>query len=165
MIELLKNWPVGQPVPAISLRQPWASAVVDYSKDVENRSRWPFKHRGPIIIHASATKPTLEDFETFLKRAKDDDWGEEDLPDISSGTYPVELFPHGCILGLARLVDVFTPASPPPDDHEVNKSPWKSPDAGAWLYVTDPISVQDVPFKGFVGLFSVPYEIASALEP
>ncbi len=145
--------------------QPWASAVADYGKDVENRSRWHFKHRGPVLIHASATKPTLESFEAFLAIAKKDSWADEDLPDISDGTYPTDLFPHGCIVGIANLVDVFTPKNPPPVDHQVNQSPWKFADANAWLYLTDVVSVQEVKFKGFVGLFKVPYEIASALEP
>lgn len=37
---------------ALSLRQPWAWAVVHGYKDVENRS-WSTKHRGPLLIHAS----------------------------------------------------------------------------------------------------------------
>ena len=77
----------------------------------------------------------------------------------------VDLFPHGCIVGVANLVEVFTANNPPPADHPMNESPWRFPTAGAWLYLTDAISVQDVTFKGFVGLFKVPYEVASALKP
>ena len=83
MIELLKEWPVGQAVPAISLRQPWAAAVAYWGKDVENRSNWPFKHRGPLIIQASATKPYIDDFELFLKLAREDGAEENELADYS----------------------------------------------------------------------------------
>lgn len=38
---------------AISIRQPWAHAVVHLGKDVENRSR-ATPHRGQVLIHASA---------------------------------------------------------------------------------------------------------------
>lgn len=40
---------------AISLWQPWASAIALGLKRVETRS-WPTKHRGPIAIHAAKTK-------------------------------------------------------------------------------------------------------------
>jgi hypothetical protein len=76
MLDLLKNWPVSKAVPAISLRQPWASAVTDFGKDVENRNRWPFKHRGPLIIHASSTKPFL-DFQRFIELTKSSGYTHE----------------------------------------------------------------------------------------
>lgn len=37
----------------LSVRQPWAWAIMYASKDVENRSRY-FSHRGELLIHASA---------------------------------------------------------------------------------------------------------------
>lgn len=37
---------------AISIKQPWASLIVEGLKPVENRSK-PWKHRGPLAIHAS----------------------------------------------------------------------------------------------------------------
>ena len=39
---------------ALSLKQPWAWAMLHLGKDVENR-RWPTKFRGPVVIHASLT--------------------------------------------------------------------------------------------------------------
>jgi hypothetical protein len=165
MIELLDNWPAGEPVPAISLMQPWASAVADYGKDVENRSRWNYKHRGPVLIHASSSRPYSEAFERFIEIAKEDGWSDEALTDITPQSYPAALFPHGCIVAVANLAEVFTKENPPPDDHPASGSPWLFEDAGAWLYITDVVSVQEVPFKGFVGIFKVPYDIASALQP
>ncbi len=37
----------------LSVRQPWAWAIVNDFKPVENRS-WPTKLRGPVLIHAGA---------------------------------------------------------------------------------------------------------------
>lgn len=37
---------------ALSIRQPWADAIVYHGKDVENRS-WPTRYRGPVLIHAA----------------------------------------------------------------------------------------------------------------
>jgi hypothetical protein len=36
---------------AITIRQPWASLIVDGKKTVEYRS-WPCRHRGRLAIHA-----------------------------------------------------------------------------------------------------------------
>jgi hypothetical protein len=37
---------------ALSLKQPWAALVVHGVKTMEIR-RWPTRHRGPVVIHAS----------------------------------------------------------------------------------------------------------------
>lgn len=42
---------------AISVRQPWADAIMFHGKDVENRTRLT-KHRGLIAIHASQAEDT-----------------------------------------------------------------------------------------------------------
>ena len=38
-------------LPAISVRQPWSSAIFHLMKDVENRT-WENAYRGPLVIHA-----------------------------------------------------------------------------------------------------------------
>ncbi len=47
---------------ALSLWQPWASLVADGTKRVETRS-WRTSHRGPIAIHAAATRAGWEDLD------------------------------------------------------------------------------------------------------
>ena len=42
---------------AISIKQPWASLIVNGYKDIENRS-WRTSYRGKILIHASS-KPVI----------------------------------------------------------------------------------------------------------
>ncbi|RCJ19276.1 hypothetical protein A6770_31970 [Nostoc minutum NIES-26] len=37
---------------ALSVRQPWAWAIIYASKDIENRG-WPIYYRGDILIHAA----------------------------------------------------------------------------------------------------------------
>lgn len=37
---------------AITIKQPWASLIVEGIKDIENRT-WPTKFRGRVLIHAS----------------------------------------------------------------------------------------------------------------
>lgn len=40
---------------AITIKQPWASLIVDGLKDIENRT-WKTKFRGRVLIHVSAKK-------------------------------------------------------------------------------------------------------------
>jgi hypothetical protein len=39
---------------AITIKQPFAWAIIHAGKDIENRS-WLTKHRGPLVIHAGAS--------------------------------------------------------------------------------------------------------------
>ena len=70
---------------ALSVKQPWASLLVDGVKTVEVRS-WPTDYRGELLICASASP-------------KNHFWHDE-KDDIK------RLLPAGCILGIVNLVDV-----------------------------------------------------------
>lgn len=37
---------------ALTVKQPWAHAIIHYGKNVENRS-WRTTYRGPLVIHAA----------------------------------------------------------------------------------------------------------------
>jgi hypothetical protein len=63
---------------ALTIRQPWASLIMDGSKDVENRSR-PTKYRGILVIHAGLADDPTEPADADL--------------------------PRGAIIGTVRLVD------------------------------------------------------------
>jgi hypothetical protein len=39
----------------LSVRQPWASLIVNGFKDVENRT-WPTRYRGRILVHARSVR-------------------------------------------------------------------------------------------------------------
>jgi hypothetical protein len=163
MLELLKNWPKGEPVPAISLRQPWPTAVLFYGKDVENRSNWPFKYRGPLIIHASKSKPYAAQIEWMVEAAKTDGIAAEDLEMFANGSYPLAL-PFGKIVAVVNLAEVFRPEDEVPEEHPLSESPWTGEESDYWLYLKDVTGVKTVSFKGAVGMFKVPYEIAALLE-
>ena len=48
----------------IVVRQPWAWLIVNGFKDIENRS-WKTRHRGPLLIQASAGLPSKRDLEAI----------------------------------------------------------------------------------------------------
>lgn len=72
-------------VRGITLRQPWASAVADLGKDVENRT-WATPYRGLLAIHAGLRV-------------------ERDAVD-ELGIATDQRLPRGCIIAVARLSDV-----------------------------------------------------------
>ncbi len=147
--------------------QPWAAAVVWMGKDVENRSKWPFRYRGPLVIHASKTRPYLEDFAKLRKIAKQDGFPGDLIArcDPTKPNFPGELFQGGRIVGVATLEDVLGKDDDDvPDDHPARSSPWANLDAPYWLYFSAVTRVKPIPYKGAVGMFKVPYEIAAALE-
>lgn len=80
-------------VRVLSVQQPWAWAIVEGHKLVENRT-WTTRYRGPVLIHAGVTVrgPEIE----YLRkefRLKPPSRSEID---------------RGCIVGVAELVDVVT---------------------------------------------------------
>lgn len=162
-LELFSDWPIGEPLPAISIRQPWASAVVLLGKDVENRSHWLYKYRGPILIQASAADFYFDDIEEMLAIARKEGWPEEDLKALYTDQ-ATEVYPQGFIIGAVRLVDVFDVDAKIPDDHSIAGSNWAEEDSPFWLHFADAEPCVPMEYKGRVGLFKVPYEVASNLE-
>lgn len=166
MLDILQSHPSGVPVPAISLMQPWAGAVAWIGKDVENRTRWPFKYRGPILIHASASRPYREDF-TRLRKLATKDGVEKDIVDQldpDNEDFLDVLFDFGAIVAVAELADVFGPNDTVLDDHPAADSPWADDEKDYWLYFSKVVAVSPVPYKGAVGMFKVPYEVAAELQ-
>lgn len=74
----------------LSIRQPWAWAIVTGIKDVENR-KWNTKVRGNILVHAGL---------------KVDPYGMKYL--ASLGVTVPDLLPLGAIVGRVEIVDVVT---------------------------------------------------------
>ena len=157
----------GESVPAISIRQPWASAILLLGKDVENRSNWPFKHRGPIVIHAARAKFSKEDLASAVSIARQDDADEGIIQEMrpDEDHYDPIYFPQGAIVALANLADVFPSGVAMPEDHPAAGSPWADDDAAYWLYLTEIAPVKPTPYSGRVGLFKIPYQTVMNLEP
>lgn len=89
---------------AISIRQPWAHAIVHCGKDVENRRR-KSSHRGLTLIHASAGMEAHEfdGFTAFVRQRGLD-------PLCSFGPADVQ---RGGIIGWAEVADCVEDSSSP----------------------------------------------------
>jgi hypothetical protein len=78
-------------VRCLTVRQPWAWAIMEGVKDVENRE-WATMYRGPLFIHAAVVPA----FKWAPGQILDDD--ETELP-------PMAELEYGAILGVVDLVD------------------------------------------------------------
>lgn len=118
---------------ALTVRQPWAWALVTGRKDVENRS-WYTEHRGLLWIHAS-TKPADPNAIAWI-RAR--------FPHISVPNH----YATGALVGNVTLTDCAVRS----------ESVWYVQPNYAWL-VTDGFALRaPVPMRGKQGLWAIDAE-------
>ena len=156
--------------PALTLRQPWAWAVLEAGKLIENRP-WSTKFRGAFLLHAAAwpvgpleamsrpcpTRPWLDALEAAsgmlgMGRA-------EGAVRLDSPVSLRHVFEHrGGFVGVAELVDVL----PPCGGLFGCAHPWHMPEQYGFRLA----NVRRVPFtpwKGALGFFGVPRDVADPL--
>lgn len=124
-------------LPCISIRQPWAWAILNVGKDVENRT-WTTRYRGPLLIHAAkgCTRNEYDDALDFIDAACG----------MTNAVPAFEELDRGGIVGAADLFGVS-----PRDDVS---SPWKVPGQYG-LRLGAPIRLEYRPYAGALGLFRV----------
>jgi len=136
---------------ALSIRQPWAWAITDGGKTVENRDWLRCLYRGPLLIHASkgGTRREYADAVESIAAMRAD-LGLPPLP-----VPELELLPRGFLVGVMRIVGV--------DEHpsHFHGRPFKGfAVAGALgLRLADAESLEPIPCKGALGLFEVPADL------
>lgn len=117
----------------ISLKQPWASAVFDLRKDIENRT-WTTSYRGKLYIHASQNY---------------DKYGELWIKDRFNVHFERKSLPTKLILGSVELVDI--------GNHKL-KSPWAMEGQYHW-FIKNPILLENpVEVKGSLGIWQLEIE-------
>ena len=116
---------------ALSIRQPWAWAILHAGKDIENRT-WATSFRGPICIHASQGVGG---------------WGEWDealwFIEAKMGHVPPlrSMITKGGIIGTAEIVNCVA----------ASNSPWFF---GPYGFVLRNVQAVDfIPVKGALGFF------------
>jgi hypothetical protein len=118
---------------ALSIKQPWAWAIIHAGKNIENRT-WRTNYRGPLLIHAGQ---------------QDDLLGWQTL-DEHSHPLPIDP-PAGGIIGVVDLIDCV----------QHHPSAWAMPDHWHWVFANPrPLPFQAT--KGKLGLFA-PVEPSSAV--
>lgn len=114
----------------LTVRQPWAWAIVHSTKRVENRS-WSTAYRGPVLIHAGKLRSRREydDSVDYLRKRI----GRARIPAFDQ-------IESGGIVGCAEIVDVLPNGSRP-------KNKWAQSGAFGWHLAR----VRELPFVELTG--------------
>lgn len=151
----------------LTVRQPWAWAIIHGGKDVENRSRnIAGTYHGPVAIHA-ALADDLGAWQALCKTS---------LAAWSRAMNARESLLSGVILGVVDLVDAHhVSVSGDPERNFANVcwdnstpigeacSPWAEAMVDGWhLHLANarPLS-QPIPYKGALGLRELPADVAA----
>lgn len=130
---------------ALSIRQPWASLIVNVGKDIENRD-WPTRHRGRILIHAAKGMTHYEhdsaiDFAVRAIRAGHRDSSATKEVTLRDLGFAFDDLPRGGFIGSVEIVDCVTSSN----------SPWFQGKYG--FVLRDPWVLPFIPFRGQLGIF------------
>jgi len=129
---------------ALSVKQPWAWAIIEGLKDIENRG-WCCWHKGPLLIHTG--KQFDDEGYYFLQHFWDDAYmNPEDKPRI-----PLKQeYVLGSIIGKVLMVDCIH------HDHLTYKyNPWFFRPWG-FVFIKPTKFKNPIPYKGRLGIFGVP---------
>lgn len=124
---------------ALSLWQPWASAIFVGLKEYETRS-WKTKYRGPLLIHAAKKKFDRHQFFVLDSRLQADGLNLANLP-------------YGALLGTIELVDIQPTELLTPSNTESDYGIW-TPGRFAWRFENFQLFEDPIPCVGRQGLFS-----------
>jgi len=125
------------PAFALSIRQPWAWAILHAGKSVENRD-WPTRFRGPVCIHA-AKGMTMAEYNGFIRTVHQVSLTHPFPP--GETVPPMQQFPRGAIVGTAEVIDCVSESD----------SPWFF---GPWGFVLGDVRlIEPIPCRGALGFF------------
>ena len=124
---------------ALTIWQPHAWAIIYAGKDIENRNWWPFKYRGPLLIHAGAHRDRAD-----YDAARSWLFGRGAVAPLRNSA------DYGGVIGRVELVDVV----------QRHDSPWFEGKYG--LVLANPEPLPFTPWRGAQGLFDIPEEALAA---
>ena len=132
----------------LTIRQPWAWAIVYAGKFVENRG-WSITYRGPLLIHAGLSRETLE---------RDREWLCENAYVMAKDN----CFAFGAIVGVCKLVDCCQPyyvADAFPGHIDPGKLATYAHGPNCWCLDDRRAFATPIPYRGRQGLFDVPDDV------
>lgn len=139
---------------AITVRQPWAWAIVHAGKDVENRSRnIAGSYRGPVAIHAGLGRFVTGTAASRAHRA-------------AHGTEVPTALHFGAVIGVAELVDVHhscRAVGPLDPDDNPYCSPWAMHGHHHLVLADARPLTTPIPARGRLGLWTPDDELVEAI--
>lgn len=134
----------------LSVRQPWAWALIHGGKDVENRN-WFTQYRGLLAIHAGKSfDMTQEEFAGMCRGEYGEPFTSMALGYSAAHNRIGDDDPRGAIIGIVELYDCI------PDSRCT--SPWRADgyEFFCWM-VRNPVALlEPIPMKGRLGLWDIP---------
>ena len=129
---------------AISIRPPWAWAILNAKKDIENRT-WRTKILGTVAVHASQTMRRSEYAEALRK-----------IKTVSPRVKvpPYESMSRGAIIGVVDIVGC----------EPTTKSKWHARGHYGFLLANPRALRRPVPCKGSLSFWEVPENIAKRIS-
>lgn len=124
---------------ALSIRQPWAWAILHAGKDIENRD-WPTKFRGTVAVHA-AKGMTNDEYQLAREFMIDAGVAAPDIP-------LAHAIRRGAIIGLVDIIDCV----------DESDSLWFCGHYGFILANPRPLPTP-IPCSGTLNFWNVPVEI------
>lgn len=138
----------------LSIRQPWAWAILHGGKDIENRN-WTTHYRGPLAIHAGKQFDIGKaDWDAYSRDMFGEPWTS-----MARGYNQQPGHVLGAIIGVVDLVDCLPSFR--------CSSPWKAgpdPDYYCWKLANPRALETPIPYKGQLGLFDLPDNISNILQ-
>jgi len=123
----------------LSVRQPWAWAIIHAGKDVENRT-WATSYRGLLAIHAGKG----------CTRAEYDAAAVEIERITGRRPPPLSELPRGCVVGMVEMNDCVTSGE--------TENDWAQ-DGYCWWMLTNARACNPAVTRGHLGLFEVTTEL------
>ena len=127
----------------ISIRQPWANAIIHEGKSIENRS-WATNFRGTLAVHAARALDDIAFF-TFVKSR-----GLE--RQVKLAPELVRQLPRGAVIGLVDVVDCVGDST----------SPWFEGPFG--FVLSNPRPLRPIPCMGALQIFDLPSQVVFAVD-
>lgn len=142
----------------VTIKDPWAWAIMRLGKDVENRVRnIAGDYRGPVAIHVAATPMKLDDYFTAAKYIAE-----------RTGIMPIASLPGstGVIIGVVDLVAVHEDACSEPGDAECGGccTPWAMHDFWHLVLKNPRPLAEPIPYTGALGLRRLDDETIARIE-
>lgn len=119
-------------IKALTIHQPWASAIANGKKHIETRS-WPTKYRGPLLIHAGLAMP------------------------LYTLTFATWDHPLGALIAVCELVDCLRVEDAYVTEPERKLGDY-SPGRFAWVLAAARPLAKPIPYRGRLGLWNFPVE-------
>ena len=118
---------------ALTVRNPWAWAIIHAGKDIENRT-WSTSYRGPLVIHAAARLEAVE-YQRVCS------WMRQHVDVLAPA--PDRLIGQA-LVGVVDLVDCVRDSA----------SRWAMPDQWHWV-LRDPRTCEPRLARGKLGLWTI----------